>query len=101
MGKEPKNTKPVNKGGRPKGSRNKRTVELVELLAERFPGYDPVAAMAEMANDPSLDDSLRLSASKEVAKYCRPQLKAIEHSTQAGGIALTWTTGVPDADQDG
>ena len=97
MTKEIKKSPAKAKMGRPKGSRNKRTVELVELLAERFPGYDPVAAMAEMANDTSLDDSLRLSASKEVAKYCRPQLKAIEHSTTGGGIELTWNTGVPDA----
>jgi len=83
--------------GRKKGTKNRRTVELEHLLAERFPGYDPVVAMAEMANDDSLDDSLRASCHKEVAKYCRPQLKAIEHSTTGGGIELTWNTGVPDA----
>jgi hypothetical protein len=88
-------------GGRQKGTRNKRTQELTELLEKRFPGYDPVSAMAAMANDTSLDETLRLSANKEVAKYVRPQLKAIEHSTQGGGMNIVWSTGVPDADENG
>ena len=86
--------------GRRKGSRNKRSQELSELLEARFPGYDPVTAMAAMANDASLDEPLRLAANKEVAKYVRPQLKAIEHSTQGGGMNIVWSTGVPDATED-
>ena len=98
--KEQQKTGLPNKGGRPKGSRNKRSLELAELLAKQFPGYDPVAAMAAMANDTSLDEPLRLAANKEVAKYVRPQLKAIEHSTQGGGMNIVWSTGVPDAAED-
>ena len=98
--KEVKKSSAPSKMGRPKGSRNKRTAELAELLAKQFPGYDPVTAMAAMANDKSLDETLRLAANKEVAKYVRPQLKAIEHSTQGGGMNIVWSTGVPDADAD-
>ena len=86
--------------GRRKGSKNKRTMELAELLEEKFPGYDPVVQLAGFANDENNDLSLRSSCAKEVAKYVRPQLKAIEHSTQAGGMNIVWSTGVPDAESD-
>ncbi|MCH7928628.1 MAG: hypothetical protein IID03_11735 [Candidatus Dadabacteria bacterium] len=64
--------------GRKEGSRNKKSVELEELMQDKFPDYDPVCAMAEIANDKKVNISLRLAAHKEVAKYRRPQLKAIE-----------------------
>jgi len=86
--------------GRPKGSKSKRTMELAELLEARFPGYDPVIQLSEFAHDESLDMTIRSSCAKEVAKYVRPQLKAIEHSTQGGGMNIVWSTGVPDAAED-
>ena len=40
--------------------------------------YDPVVAMAAIANDPSTPLPLRLKAHSEVAQYLRPKLKAVE-----------------------
>ena len=67
-------------GGRTKNTPNKERKQLVDLLAEQYPGYDPVISMAHIANDENNDIGLRLQANKEVAKYTHPQLKAIEHS---------------------
>ncbi len=75
-------------GGRQKGTPNGERKELVQLLADKFPDWHPVVAMAEMANDVSLAKDLRLTAMKEVSKYVAPQLKAIEHS---GNIDTTET----------
>jgi hypothetical protein len=59
---------------------NKEKKELKEMMAERFPDYHPVIAMAEIANDELNDVDIRLTAHKEVSKYVAPQLKAIEIS---------------------
>lgn len=65
-------------GGREKGTANKATSTLKELLAKKFPDYNPVIAMAEMAQDKKNTVSIRLAANREVAKYTNHQLKAIE-----------------------
>lgn len=65
-------------GGRLLGTPNKKSQALIELIGSRFPSYHPVVALAEIANDPTNDISIRLQANKEVAKYVAPQLKAIE-----------------------
>ena len=53
-------------------------MSLKELLQDKFPNYNPVVAMAEIAQDKKNDTPLRLAAHKEVAKYTNHQLKAIE-----------------------
>lgn len=52
--------------------------EMRELMAEKFPNWNPVVAMAEIANNEAIDLDTRLQAMKEVAKYVEPQLKASE-----------------------
>jgi len=42
-------------GGRQKGVCNKRTHELIERIESEFPGYHPVMAMAEVANQDSFE----------------------------------------------
>lgn len=64
--------------GRKKGTPNAERKELYTLLAKKFPGYNPVFAMAEIALDKKNLPDLRLQAHKEVAKYTFPQLKAVE-----------------------
>ncbi len=64
-------------GGREKGTPNRKTQGIAESIAERFPNYHPVIALAEIANDPSCDIIIRMQAHKEVAKYLCPQLKAV------------------------
>lgn len=71
--------------GRKKGTPNAERKELYILLAEKYPNYNPVLAMADMAQDKKLDDNLRLQAHKEVAKYTFPQLKAMEVSGNMTG----------------
>jgi len=65
-------------GGRLPGTPNKKSLEIRELVAQRYPNYHPVLALAEIATDPANEVAIRLQANKEVAKYMAPQLKAIE-----------------------
>lgn len=65
-------------GGRLPGTPNKKSLEIRDLVAEKYPGYHPVLALAEIATDPANEVSIRLQANKEVAKYVAPQLKAVE-----------------------
>lgn len=75
-------------GGRAKGTPNK--LNAARLACEAA-GFDPFAALVEIATS-SGDEQLRFQASKELAQYIEPKLKAVEHS---GSVATT----VPD-DED-
>ena len=66
----------------------------MDLIHEACPGYNPVVEMSKIACDESIDLSIRMTAHKEVSKYVAPQLKAVEVSSQDGGIHLTWDTGI-------
>lgn len=79
-----KKSKKTPGSGRKKGTPNKRTQEVLDLLEEKFPDYNPIVAMAEIANDEELPIDMRMSAHKEVAQYVAPKRKAIEHSGNAG-----------------
>lgn len=65
-------------GGRLPGTPNKKSLAIRELLAQKYPGYNPVLSLVEIAQDPGNEITIRLQAHKEVAKYMAPQLKAIE-----------------------
>ncbi len=65
-------------GGRQIGTPNRVTSELRDIVAERFPNYNPILSLIEIAQDTSNEVSLRLQANKEVAKYLMPQLKSVE-----------------------
>lgn len=71
-------------GGRLPGTPNKKSLEIRELVEERYPGYHPVLALAEIATDPTNEVTIRLQANKEVAKYLCPQLKSIEVKEDRG-----------------
>lgn len=71
-------------GGRQKGTPNKDTKALCDRIAERYPGWDPVEAMAEIARDEQNDVMIRLAALKEIAQYIHPKRKAIEHTGKDG-----------------
>lgn len=76
--------------GRRKGVPNRNKAELAERvkakIQERFgiEDYDPVTAMAEIANDPEADVALRMRAHAEVAQYLAPKRRAIEHTGEDG-----------------
>jgi hypothetical protein len=54
------------------------------MIRERYPDYDPLRAMIEMANEPDADPGLRFAAHKEVAGYIYPKRKAVEVSGEDG-----------------
>ncbi len=74
-----------NPSGRPKGSRNKQTLAVIDRL-EAF-GCDPIEGMAMIAMDESADLSLRAQMYKELAQYIAPKRKAVEMKTE-GEISL-------------
>jgi hypothetical protein len=99
--------------GRKKGTPNKAKQELQALLAERYPDYHPVLAMAALANDsstksvrdvgtgkrrtvPKVPLELRARMHQEVAKYVEPQLKAIEHRAGDDSKGLNFFMGFTD-----
>ncbi len=71
--------------GRPKGKPNVKLSEtLHERLKEKYPNYDPVERMIEIALDEDNAIELRFTANKEVAQYIYPKKKAVEHKTEDG-----------------
>lgn len=79
--------------GRPKGRANNRTITLIEKVKEavakstdgKVKDYDPVVAMAEMANDPAMDDLTRANCHRNVSRYIHAERKAIELTGEEGG----------------
>jgi predicted membrane GTPase involved in stress response len=63
-------------GGRVKGTLNKRTTDIQEMLAAV--GCNPIMGLAAIAQDESHDISIRLSAYKELAQYVASKRKAVE-----------------------
>lgn len=85
--------------GRQKGKPNKDKRELIAMLEEKFPGYHPIIALAELAHTTTMlgkdgvetdkpDKNMQYQCHKEIAKYVTPQLKAIE-LTGKDGAPLT------------
>ena len=73
-------------GGRPAGSKNKITSDLRAQLDQM--GCNPIAIMGAIAINEKEETALRLSASRSLARFLHPELKAIEHSGSiTGGIA--------------
>jgi hypothetical protein len=69
-------TKRVRTGGRKKGTPNKRTKKIFDMVKDKG---DPVAFMLDAMNNEELDFSARMDAAKAVAPYTnRKQPTAIE-----------------------
>ena len=84
--------------GRPKGLPNKRTKEIAERLAEL--DCDPIEAMAMIANDTTLDHSLRLQAFKELAQYVAPKRKSVDIDATIDGNVSIEVVRYSDLDED-
>jgi hypothetical protein len=65
-------------GGRQKGTPNKNRAALIERLNEKHPNYDPAIALAELAQDASVDLSVRLDCHKTLASYLYPKMRSVE-----------------------
>lgn len=55
---------------------------VAELLQEKYKGWDPVLAMAEVAQDKKQEMGVRVQCMKEVAKYRHPALRQVDHTTK-------------------
>ena len=88
-------------GGRRKGTPNINKKELVELLNEQYPGYNPVIQMAGIAQDESVEMVHRVQCAKEIAGYIFPKRKSIE-SNITGDMRLVAVelTGIHGDDSD-
>ena len=84
--------------GRPKGLPNKRTKEIAERLAEL--DCDPIEGMAMIANDTTLDHSLRLQAFKELAQYVAPKRKSVDIDATIDGNVSIEVVRYSDLDDD-
>ena len=66
------------KGGRPKGSKNKKTLRQEAIDKGQ---YTPAEFLLGIVNDEDVSMSQRISAAKEAAKYYDPSLASIEVHT--------------------
>ncbi len=67
-------------GGRVAGTPNKKTIGIelkVDEICKQV-GVNPFEILARLSRDP--DPSISIQASKEICKYMKPQLKAVEIS---------------------
>lgn len=60
------------------GAKNKRSLELLDLLEINFPKWNPILQMAALANDRAQPMELRFAACKEVAQYVAPKKRSVE-----------------------
>ena len=65
-------------GGRQKGTPNKNRAALLAKLEDSFPTYDPLLALVEIAQDASVDLSVRLDCHKTLANYLYPKMRSVE-----------------------
>jgi hypothetical protein len=72
------------RGGRKRGSPNRRTLDVIEKLAAL--DCDPIEGMALIAMDKKSPVELRGRMFAELAQYIAPKRKAVEHS--ADGATL-------------
>ena len=72
------------RGGRKKGSRNKRTLERAKAIeAIKASGNDPISFFADLLRNESAPLDLRFQAAKELAPFVHPKLSSIE--ARSGG----------------
>ena len=71
-----------------------RSNELFDRIQKLYPGFCPVQHLIEFAVHPLTEDSLRIKALTEVAKFIYPTIKASEitGSGDDGEIELTLRT---------
>jgi hypothetical protein len=62
--------------GRPKGSRNKRTLELQRKIEES--GLTPLAYLLSVMRNEQAEEPVRLEAAKAAAPYVHSRLSSIE-----------------------
>jgi len=71
--------------GRPKGARNKKTIEQAE--AAKKAGLTPLDYMLSVLRDETLDQSVRLDAANKAAPYVHAKLSAVDHTSTDGSMS--------------
>ncbi len=69
--------KGIKTGGRQKGTPNKRTNSVKELLEDNFEGFNPVVELIQLYKS-DVDVSQKISILKELSSYVYPKRKAID-----------------------
>lgn len=87
-----------NPRGRPKGAKNKRTVEglekagrLAEAISATMPGAfdgDAHALLMTVYRNPEVDMDLRVRAATSAIRYEKPALSSVEANLEGGGITV-------------
>ena len=72
----------IKTGGRQKGTPNKSSSSLQELIASNYPDFNPILQLIEISQQKSIDLNLKASILKEVATYMYPKRKPIEYETE-------------------
>ena len=79
------------RGGRCKGTPNKRTLAVAEVLGEL--GLDPIKQMGQIAMDERIEVSIRVQVLKELCQYIAPKRKAVAVTGDKGGplvLKINW-----------
>jgi hypothetical protein len=74
-------------GGRSRGTPNKRTQAVSEILEAL--SCDPIESMAKIAMDETVELSIRAQMYKELAQYVAPKRKAVEMQSDVRTMHLT------------
>lgn len=76
------------RGGRAKGTPNKRTQSVIDKLAKL--DFDPLESLARLAIDAKKegDKQMEFHASKELAQYVAPKRKAMEMTAEVTNVDL-------------
>ena len=81
-------------GGRRKGTPNKRTQQVAEVLREL--DCDPIRGMAEIAANKRHPIELRAKMYTELAHYVYPKRKAVDEYHDGAGEAFEFTINIGD-----
>ncbi len=65
-------------GGRKKGTPNKKTQNLAELIEENYAGFDPILELIKLSKSDKAPIDLKVSILKDVTQYIYPRRKSIE-----------------------
>jgi hypothetical protein len=71
------------RGGRQKGTPNKKTIAVAEKLAAL--GCDPIKQMGQIAMDEGEEVNVRVQVLKELCQYIAPKRKAMAVTSEDGG----------------
>ena len=82
-------------GGRQKGTPNKKTKELIEILGS----FNPAEKLIEIYNK-TKDMELRANICKDLMKYVYPQRKAVEMDMGSSGFMVTINNKAVDVERD-